>query len=262
MVIVKLRGFKRSSFHNLSHSQWQVIKNLFGKERKRKYHLRQIVNAILKITRTGCQWRNLDECYPKWETVYYYFSKWKTTGVWTKVLNHLVELEWLRQERNKKPSRCAVDSQSVKKGSLIIVDTGIDGNKLINGRKRHLVVDALGLPLAIHVGAANIYDGNAGLELLATLEQRVQKGVLICADHAYRGGFEQGALCYDFKVEITQKPPSQQGFIPQPERWQVERSFSWFNFFRRLSKDYEKTPESSVAFIQLAFIDIILARLA
>ena len=261
MVIVKLRGFKRSEFRNLSHSQWQYIKDFFGKERKRKYSLRHIVNAILKVTRTGCQWRNLDESYPKWQIVYYYFSNWKATGVWTKVLNHLVVLERVRQERTPKASRCAVDSQSVKKGSLITLNTGIDGNKRINGRKRHLVVDSLGLPLAIHVGAANIYDGNAGLELLSMLEQRVQKEVLICADHAYRGDFEQSANYYNFKVEITQKPPSQQGFIPQPGRWQVERSFSWFNFFRRLSKDYEKTPESSVAFIQLAFIDIILARL-
>lgn len=261
MVIVKLKNFKRSQFSHLTHSQWQLIKDFFGNQRKRKYSLRSIVNAILKLTRTGSQWRNMDEAYPKWQLVYYYFSKWQKAGIWTKVLNKLVEHERLRQQRTPKASRCAIDSQSVKKGSLIVLDTGIDGGKLINGRKRHLAVDSLGLPLAIHVGAANIYDGKAGLELLAHLGEQAQKEVLICTDHAYRGEFEQSAQYFDFQVQITQKPPSAQGFIPQPGRWQVERSFAWFNFFRRLSKDYEKTTESAVAFIQLVFIDIILARL-
>lgn len=221
-----------------------------------------IINAILKITRTGMQWRNLDEKYPPWSSVYYYFRKWQKDGTWDIVLAYLVQQERLRQERKANASRVAVDSQSVKTGTLISVDKGIDGNKNINGRKRHLAVDVLGLPLAMHVGAANIHDTEAGIELLWQLERASDRLELICADKAYRGYFSTCAQYYKWKVEITQKPTSQKGFVPQSGRWQVERSFAWFNFFRRLAKDYEKTVESSVAFMQTAFIDIILARLA
>ncbi len=166
-----------------------------------------------------------------------------------------------RQGKLAQASAAAVDSQSVKKGSLISVETGIDGNKSVNGRKRHIAVDTLGLPLALHVSAANKHDGAEGIELLWQLDKASDRLSLIRADQAYKGDFTTCADYYQWKVEVTQKPESAQGFIPQTGRWQVERSFAWFNFFRRLSRDFEKTIESSVAFMQLAFIDIILARI-
>lgn len=116
--------------------------------------------------------------------------------------------------------------------------------------------------MVFDVGSANEHDGQAGKELLWRLDKVSDDLKLIRADNAYRGEFEECAGYYNWVVEISQKPESQQGFIPQKGRWQVERSFAWTNFFRRLSKDYEKTVESSVAFLQLVFIDIILARLA
>ena len=262
MVIVKLK-FRRQRFTKLTNSQWQVIEQMVEDGRKRKYSLRSVVNALLKISRTGVQWRNLEEeptHYPPWKVLYYYFRKWQKNGVFSSILAFLVQKERLRQGRSQQASAAAVDSQSVKKGSLISLDTGIDGNKKINGRKRHLAVDALGLPLALHVSAANEPDGQQGIELLWQLEKASDHLQLIRADQAYQGYFVECADYYNWKVEITQKPESQQGFIPQTGRWQVERSFAWFNFFRRLSKEYEKTVESSVAFMQLAFIDIILAR--
>lgn len=252
---------RRQCFTDLTDSQWEIIKLLIDNGRKRKYCLRSILNGILKITRTGTQWRNLDEAYPPWGVVYYYFSKWQKDDTWSSVLAYLVEKERLRHNRNPQASRVAVDSQSVKKGSFISIDTGIDGGKLINGRKRHLAVDSLGLPLAIHVGAASVHDTVGGIELLWQLDNASQKLELICADQAYRGNFSECTEYYNWRVHIAQKPESQQGFVPQSGRWQVERSFAWFNFFRRLAKDYEKTPASSVAFIQLVFINIILARL-
>ncbi len=252
--------------------------------RKRKYSLTgppggRVVNALLKISRTGIRCgsppgRNLEEeptHYPPWEALYYYFRKWQKNGVFDAILAFFVEKERLRQGRSGQASAVAVDSQTgppggVKKGSLISLDTGIDGNKKVNGRKRPLAVDVLGLPLALHESAANEKDGQEGIELLWQLDKASKRLPLIRADHAYQGYFVECADYYKWKVEITQKPESQPGFVPQTGRWQVERSFAWsmhsaFNFFRRLSKDYEKTVESSVAFMQLAFMDIILARL-
>lgn len=259
MVKVKL-PFRSQRFTELTASQWQSMKELVDDGRKRKTCLRRIFNAILKITRTGCQWRNLDEKYPPWQTVYYYFHKWKRNGTWTAVLTKLVRKERQNQGRKPTPSVVAVDSQSVKKGSFICLDTGIDGGKLINGRKRHLAVDTLGLPWSIHVSAANVNDGKEGNELLWRLGEATDRLELIRADHAYQGDFVEFAQYYKWSVEITQKPESKKGFVPQSGRWQVERSFAWFNFYRRLSRDFEKTVESSVAFIQIAFISILLAR--
>jgi putative transposase len=256
--------FRRDRFIPLSNSQWKGIEKIVDTGRKRTNKLRRVVNAILKINRLGMQWRNLEEkpyFYPPWQSVYYYFRKWQKEGIWGKILAFLVEKERVRQGRNRQASAVAIDSQSVKKGSLISLDTGIDGNKKVNGRKRHLAVDSLGLPLALHVSAANKHDGQESIELLWQLEKASSRLELIRADHAYQGYFVECSDYYNWKVEITQKPESAQGFIPQTGRWQVERSFAWFNFFRRLSKDYEKTVESSVAFMQLVFIDILLARI-
>lgn len=261
-MTVKRSTFRRQQFTELTNSQWEFIKQLLDNNRKRKYCLRNIINAILKITRTGSQWRNMDEKYPPWQSVYYYFRKWQKDGTWSILLAYLVQKERLRQGRQATASLVAVDSQTVKIGNLISLDTGIDGNKNINGRKRHLAVDVLGLPLALHVSAGNIHDTEAGIELLWQLDQASDRLQTICGDKAYRGYFSQCAEYYQWRVEITQKPESQKGFVPQSGRWQVERSFAWFNFFRRLSRDFEKTAQSSVAFMQTAFIDIILSRLA
>lgn len=253
--------FKRQRFCALTTAQWQDIKEMVDNGRKRQYNLLAVVNAVLRITRTGLQWRNLEGDYPPWPIVYYYFRKWQVDGTWAQVLAALVRKERQRQGRAEQASAAAVDSQSVKKASFIHLDTGIDGGKKINGRKRHLAVDTLGLPLALHVSSAQQQDGQAGIELLWQLEEASERLKLIRADHSYQGYFEKCAHLYDWQVEITQKPESQQGFVPQKGRWQVERSFAWLNFFRRLSKDYEKTTASSLCFLQLAFIDILLARL-
>lgn len=161
------------------------------------------------------------------------------------ILADLVDYERQRQGRNREASAAAVDSQSIKKSPFISLDTGIDGGKKINGRKRHLLVDTLGLPLAIHVSAADVADGEGGFDLLWQAEKRSTRMELIRADQAYAKVFRQAAAYYGWQVETKQRPESVQGFVPQTGRWQpgrraVERSFGWLNFFRRLSKDYEK----------------------
>lgn len=251
-------------FSDLTDSQWQYIEKILENEQgkgKRKHDMRKIMNAILWITRTGVQWRNLDRGYPYWQIVYYYFRKWQMMGILKKLLQTLVRSERLRMGKDPGASRVAIDSQSVKKVGFIHLDTGIDGGKCVNGRKRHLAVDSLGLPLAISVTSARVHDAKGGFELLWQVEGCSDRIQLVCADLAYRGEFSEVVEnIYKGKIEISQKPESRQGFVPQKGRWQVERSFSWLNFFRRLAKDYEKTIGASMAFIQLAFCSIILPR--
>lgn len=251
--------FRRCRFTKLTDSQWKSIKDFLDTGRKRRHCLRGIIDAILKLNRTGCQWRNLEGPFP-WQTVYYYFRKWKRDGTWASVLSQLVRNERVRLKREAEPSACAVDSQSVRKGAFVSLDSGFDGGKLVNGRKRHLAVDTLGLPIAMFVSAANVHDGEAGTELLWQIERASKRMELVRGDKHYGGYFKECAAWYNWEVETAQRPESQKGFVPEKGRWQVERSFAWFNFFRRLSRDYEKTAESSVAFMQLTFIDIILAR--
>ncbi len=260
MVKVKL-PFRRVRFTELTDSQWEAIKDFVDNGRKRKNCLRTVLNAIFKLNRTGCQWRNMDEKYPPWQTVYYYFRKWKKNGTWASILMQLVVKERVAHGKGPEPSACAVDSQSVKKGPFVSLSSGFDGGKLVNGRKRNIGVDTIGLPIAVHVSAANIHDGEAGIELLWQIDEFSKKMKLIRADQAYGGYFKECAAIYKWETDTSQKPESQKGFVPQTGRWQVERSFAWFNFFRRLSKDYEKTPESSAAFVQITFIDIILSRI-
>jgi putative transposase len=236
MVKVKL-NFKVTQFTELTDAQWAIIEKIVDTGRKIKKDLRMIVNCILKVTRTGCQWRNIDEKYGPWQSIYYYFRKWVKNGILGDIMSHIVQKERVRQGRDAEASASAIDSQSVKKVGLINLDTGID-----------------------FVCAANIQDGIAGIELLPLIEKSTKRLKLIRADKAYRSDFTEAAQWCGYAVEVSQKPPTEKGFVPQTGRWQVERSFAWENFYRRLSKDYEKTVDSSVAFIQLAFISIILSK--
>ena len=195
-------------------------------ERLSMLFLRSIEQVANSDRRCG---RNLDAKYPSWKVVYYYFSKWQKDGTWSYILSYLVEIERIRNSKFSKPSAVAIDSQSVKKCSFVSLETGIDGNKYINGRKRHLAVDTLGLPIVIHVSAANVHDGREGIELLWQLEKASERLQLIRADHAYLGYFSECVNVYNWKIEISQKPESSKGFVPQSGRWQVERSFSWLN---------------------------------
>ena len=172
----------------------------------------------------------------------------------------LVENERNNNGKAKQPSRIAIDSQSVKQTSFTTKDIGVDGGKKVKGRKRHIAVDSLGLPVGISVTAANVYDGKAGVNLLDKLLGRIKKNALFCVDNSYRGDFVKEVADLSYRVDVGQPPPSERGFVPRKGRWQVERSFGWLNFCRRLSKDYEKTVESALAFIQIAFINIILNR--
>ena len=252
----------KTSFELLSDSQWEIIKEYLPIQRKRKYCLRAIVNAILNILRTGIQWRNLDSKYPPWESVYYYFRIWKKDGTLECLNAALNQRERERQGKEATPSLVCIDSQSIKVAPFISQEKGIDGNKKVNGRKRHILVDTLGLVWAVVVHAADRHDGTMAHHLVEHIAGYLPRMAKILVDQAYKKVFfkwvEDNIM--GVEVEVSSKPPSAKGFVPVKWRWVNERSFAWLNFFRRHSKDYEKTTNSSKAWILWSNCQILLNR--
>lgn len=252
----------QTQFEELSDSQWAKIAKFLPTERKRKYDLRQIMNAILWLVRTGVQWRNLDSKYPAWQSVYYYFRQWKLGGIIEEIHITLVMEERKRVGKEEYPSLVSIDNQSVKIAPFTSEDKGIDGNKRINGRKRELIVDTCGLIWSVYVHSAGESDNEGGKIAVERLRGKMPRLQKILADAGYKKTFIDWVKDqFNLVVEIAQKPEGTKGFIPTAKRWLVERAFGIFNFFRRLSKDYEKTVESSEAMIFLASISIMLNRL-
>lgn len=245
----------------LTDSQWEVIENIFADQELKIHSVRTILDAILWIVRTGSQWRNLDRLFPPWESVYYHFRQWKNNGKIETMNRYLVAFERYCADRNDCASQASIDSQSVKLAPFINLDKGYDGNKKVNGRKRHVLVDTLGLVLGVHISGANGSDGSEGCILLDKAKASLVAVKRILGDGAYRKTFEEYASqhhCID--VVISSRPPTVKGFLPLKWRWVSERTFGWFNFFRRLDKDHERTAESSAAMILLANSQIILSR--
>lgn len=255
-------SFKVSRFNLLTDIQWSLIESIVDIKAKtgrpRKANLRDVVNGLRYLACTGCQWRNIGSAYGNISVLRYYFDKWRCDGTWDLLQKTLVYLCRTEFGSNPEPTLAAIDSQSVKIVSFTKEEKGIDGNKKINGRKRHLVVDKYGLLLYIAVTAANVYDGSAGSDLLPHLKENYKELKTITADGAYKKTFELTAAELGIEVLISQKPESEKGFVPQKNRWQVERTISWLSFYRRISKDYEKKTENSVVMIQLAFISMVL----
>ena len=155
---------------NLTEKQWQVIKNIVEpQERSRKYFLRDILNAIFYVNKSGCQWRMLPSDFAPWQTVYYYFRKWKLEGVWEEIWSVIHSKARKSIGKNESPSLGIIDSRSVKTSHHVDTDRGIDGNKKIKGRKEHIVVDTLGLPMAIKVHEANIHDSKGAVPTMEEL---------------------------------------------------------------------------------------------
>lgn len=252
----------RQKFEPLTDSQWQVMAEFLPMQRKRTLDLRQVVDAIRWLNETGSQWRNLPEGFPPWNAVYYYFRRWRHDGTLRKMNIGLNILRRHQVRKESTPSLVCIDSQSVKLAPFVSEERGVDAHKRINGRKRQVLVDTLGLVWGVVVHAANgsdsIYGGEVIKEILDVL-QRVKK---ILVDKGYEGEFFEVAE-QDVGVipEVSSKPPTSKGFVPVKWRWVSERTFGWFNFFRRLSKDYERTVESSENWILWANCQMNLDKL-
>src|SRR6266699_3421336 len=186
---------------NVSNSQWQIISKSLNVERNRKYNLREIVNAILYLVKTGCQWRMLPGDFPKWTIVYYYFSVWKNNGVVEEIHESLVEKIRKRHNKNEEPTVGIIDAQSVKSTLVSSEDKGFDAGKKIKGIKRHIIVDTLGLILAVVIQSASVQDRDGAISVIDKLVESWKKIIKIFADSGYRGKLI-GCVKNRFKIEL------------------------------------------------------------
>jgi len=245
---------------NVSNSQWQIISKFLDTDRSRKYDLREIVNAILYLVKTGCQWRMLPGDFPKWTIVYYYFSVWKKNETLEQIHESLVEKIRKKHGKNEEPSVAIIDAQSVKSTLVSSQDKGFDAGKKIKGIKRHIIADTLGLILAVVVQSASVQDRDGAISVIEKLVESWKKIIKIFADGGYRGELIKVVKNkFSIQLEII-KRDELHTFKVLPKRWIVERTFSWIDTNRRNSKNYERLNNTSVAMVHLSAIRIMLNR--
>ena len=251
---------------DLSANSWQVIEKMIIVRRRSKWDLLEIVNAILYLTKNGCMWRDIPGEFPPWETVYWYYSKWVKDGTWKSISDCLVVDYREKEGKAAQPTVAIVDSQSCKNSSSCTTSVGLDGGKLVKGRKRFFIVDTLGNLLDSFVVAANSYDGTTAARYWEVaschniLLDNIEK---IYADGTFGGTFsnemrEKQAVL----VEIPKVPLAKKGKIEIHEkRWIVERTIAWTNNNRRCSKDYERKTEHANTFLIIANIRRLAKKL-
>ncbi|MBV8697999.1 MAG: IS5 family transposase [Bradyrhizobium sp.] len=251
---------------DLTDREWQLIARLLPKPRRvgrpREVDLRVVINAMLYILATGCQWRALPKDFPPFTTVQYYFYNWRDTQLWRRINRALVDRARRAVGRKPTPSAGIIDSQTVKtteSGG----PRGFDPAKRMKGRKRHLVTDTEGSLLVVQVHPADIQDNHGAVPLLKAARRAFRRLRHIFADRVYRGPKLLNAISDVGKwtIEVVTRTESVGSFKPEPRRWVIERTFAWFGRCRRLAKDFEKTITSAEAWIMMASIRVLSRRL-
>lgn len=251
---------------DLTDAQWELVEpfvrgNPVGPQPV-VHSRREVLNAILYVSRTGVQWRYLPHDFPDWQSVYSYFRQWKKDGT-LKRIHDVLRGKVRRQEgRAPQPTAGIIDSQSVK--TDVEAETrGYDANKKVKGRKRHLLVDTLGLVLVAWISSADVQDRDAAAAVLPLAAEQFPTLQKVWADMGYQGPRVQAiAEQTGVEVEIVKRSDTTPGFVVQAKRWIVERTFGWLSRERRLARDYERKEESSEAFVYLGMIRLMLGRLA
>jgi putative transposase len=250
---------------DLRDAEWALIAPHLPPEvgggRHRSVDLRRVVNAVLYRLRSGCSWAMLPRDFPPRTTVYEYFAAWRKAGVWER-MNELFRRQ-VRQAvgKNAEPTAAILDSQSVKTTETP-GDRGYDAGKKVNGRKRHVLVDTLGLLLMVTVTAANVQDRDGAKPVLASGKKACPQLQKVWADGGYAGQLVAWTTTHaQMELEIVKRSDAAQGFVLLPRRWVVERTFGWLGRYRVFSKDYEKYPQTSEQEIYLAMSHLMVRRL-